>query len=319
FHRSVDMVLSGGISKNSCIISMGGGVVNNLCGVIAGLLYRGIKLVHITTTSMGMLDASIDFKQAFNHECGKYLIGCYYPASLIVMDPCVLESLGPRHTLNGIAEALKHGLTQSEALVHTIVDPLREHGAAILTDGQYIEDLCKHTIEIKVPTLTHYHESDFNEMVPQYGHAIAHAIEHLSWHDGRSALLHGEAVAIGMCVTAEVSFLMDLCDEECVEKHYAYVGWTGLPVYVPADMALDEVMLKMTYDKHYVKQPTMGLCQAVGVMAPNAKGSFAWSVETDTIRMALERNVQKRRSRREADWTPPKVGAAEKQRRFEAN
>lgn len=64
-----DEILESGLSKHTCVISLGGGVVNNLCGTISAALYRGISLVHITTTTMGMVDASIDFKQAINHRC----------------------------------------------------------------------------------------------------------------------------------------------------------------------------------------------------------------------------------------------------------
>lgn len=150
FTNCVDVILANGVSKHSCIISVGGGVINNLCGVLAGMIYRGIHLVHVTTTTMGMLDAALDFKQAINHDLGKNLLGCYYPAETIVIDPAVCQTLSARHIRNGIAEALKHGLCQSEELVHRIVDPVRIQGEAVLFDAGYIEDICKAAIEIKV-------------------------------------------------------------------------------------------------------------------------------------------------------------------------
>jgi diketogulonate reductase-like aldo/keto reductase len=104
FSSCVNQILDAGISKNTCIISLGGGVVNNLCGFLASSLYRGITLVHITTSMMGMTDAAIDFKQAVNHQLGKNLLGSYYPATNIVIDPEVLQTLEKRHILNGIAE-----------------------------------------------------------------------------------------------------------------------------------------------------------------------------------------------------------------------
>jgi 3-dehydroquinate synthase len=292
FNACVDRVLGNGISKHSCIISLGGGVINNLCGVIAATLYRGIKLVHFTTTSMGMLDAAIDFKQAFNHPCGKNLVGAYYPADLIVMDPECLKTLSNRHMLNGVAEALKHGLTQSWELTSAIVEPLRGDSAR-LGDSEYLETLCKETIEIKVPTLTHYKESDFNEMVPQYGHAVAHAVEHLSWEEGQVPLLHGEAVAIGMCVTAELGHLLGLCDKSVVDHHYDLVGITGLPCNVPDTMKINDILHAMTYDKHFIGNPCMGFCKEIGVMAKNKDGSYAFSVEMEPVREALQLNMSK--------------------------
>jgi hypothetical protein len=141
FKQCVNTILSNGVSKHSCVISVGGGVVNNLCGVLAGLIYRGIHLVHFTTTTMGMLDAALGFKQAINHDLGKNLLGCYYPAEVIVIDPACCQTLSARHIRNGIAEALKHGLCQSADLV----------GEAVLFDAGYIEYICKAA-------------SDFNEI-----------------------------------------------------------------------------------------------------------------------------------------------------------
>jgi 3-dehydroquinate synthase len=292
FHEVVDQILDSGISKNSCIVSVGGGVVNNLCGVVAGMLYRGISLVHFTTTTMGMLDAALDFKQAINHRCGKNLLGCYYPASAIVIDPDCCSSLSTRHVRNGIAEALKHGFTQSPDMVDMIAAPVAVRGMAQLHDGAYLTAVCKHCIEIKTPTLDHYASSDFNEMCPQYGHAVGHAVEHLSWRQGHVPLLHGEAVAIGMCVSAEIALARGLCDEACVAAHYETMAQVGLPAHVPASMAVEDILAEMRYDKHFVGgRPSMGLLRRVGEMAPPGNGSFAHLIETAEIEAALSANV----------------------------
>ena len=302
FSNTADEILKIGITKKSCIISLGGGVVNNLCGFLAASLYRGITLVHITTNMMGMADAAIDFKQACNHPRGKNLLGAYYPATNIVMDPEVLQTCSKRHILNGIAEALKHALCQSRHVTETIVRPLEKdlHGA--LRDPIYLEKLCRECIDHKVPTLCHYHESDFNEMVPQYGHAICHAVEHLSFHsEGIAPLLHGEAVAIGMCCTIEVSKIMGFCDQKTVDEHYAYVAGAALPCFIPDGMDLDDIQYKLTYDKHFVKKPTMGLIAEIGHMYCQDDGTYAVEIENDVIRAALEANVARRNSLK----TPP--------------
>jgi len=298
FEKCCDKILSNGISKNSCIISLGGGVVNNLCGFIASCLYRGIALVHLTTTMMGMTDAAIDFKQAVNHSLGKNLIGAYYPADTIVIDPACLKSLSKRHILNGIAEALKHALAQSKHCVETIAEPLRYDHKVALRDNAYLERVCKTCIDWKVPTLIYYHNSDFNEMVPQYGHSFGHAVEHLSYHDGQTPLLHGEAVAIGMCLCAEVSLLMGFCDTKTVDEHYKIVEDCKLPVYVPKEMPLDKVFEKMAFDKHFVRKPTMGLIKAIGEMQVNDEGGYAFMIENDIIHKALEANAKRRDSLR---------------------
>jgi 3-dehydroquinate synthase len=296
FASTCDTILDNGISKNSCIISLGGGVVNNLCGFLASSLYRGITLVHITTSMMGMTDAAIDFKQAVNHHLGKNLLGSYYPATTIVIDPEVLETLSKRHILNGISEALKHALCQSREITEAIVGPLRRNLNKALRDPEYLEMVCRQCIDHKVPTLIHYKDSDFNEMVPQYGHAIAHAIEHLSFHNGGevSPLLHGEAVAIGMCVTVEVSKMLGYCNQKTVDEHYKYVNESGLPVCIPDGLEIDAIQEKLCYDKHYVKKPTMGLLSEIGLMHCKEDGSYSVEVDNDVIRGALEANIARR-------------------------
>jgi 3-dehydroquinate synthase len=294
FTQCVNTILFNGVSKHSCVISVGGGVVNNLCGVLAGLIYRGIHLVHFTTTTMGMLDAAMDFKQAINHDLGKNLLGCYYPAEVIVIDPACCQTLSARHIRNGIAEALKHGLCQSTDLVSRIVEPLRARGEAALFDADYIEDICKAAIEIKVPTLDHYLESDFNEMCPQYAHAIGHAVEALSWTHSHVPLLHGEAVAIGMCVSAEIAHNRGYCTRACVEEHYRAVLDLGLPAHIPATMTADMILQKIAFDKHYVNIPSMGLAAAVGEMACDKdKGTFAFGVKSEELVRAVEANMSR--------------------------
>ena len=180
-------------------------------------------------------------------------------------------------------------------MTEEIVNPLGIDLHKTIRSSSYLEMVCRECIDHKVPTLTHYHESDFNEMVPQYGHAIAHAVEHLSFHSkGVSPLLHGEAVAIGMCVTAEVAKILGVCDQETVEEHYDYIQRAGLPVYVPDGIAIEAIQKKLCYDKHYVKKPTMGLLAEIGHMHCNRDGSYAVEVDNHVIYKALCVHMERR-------------------------
>lgn len=295
YKSAVDQILTRGIDKRSAIISLGGGVVNNIAGFIAATVYRGITLVHISTTSMGQVDAAIDFKQAVNHHLGKNLLGAYHPAARIILDPETLTTLSRRHLLNGISESIKHAITQSEEMLDYIVE--NRH---MMDDKEsmvdYVEKITRMTIAHKVPTLSGDTEDDYNEMLPQYGHAVGHAVEFLSLHMASStngALLHGEAIAIGMCVTAEIAKLLGVCEQDVVDRHYEVFKLMGLPVYVPPDMTLDMILKKLTYDKHYVKKPTMGLAVKVGVMY-SKDGVYGHAISHDTLKKALEVNIAKR-------------------------
>ena len=294
FKNCVDEILERGIDKKSCIISLGGGVVNNIAGFIAATLYRGITLVHFSTTTMGQVDAAIDFKQAVNHHLGKNLMGAYHPATKIILDPEVLTTLSRRHVLNGISESIKHAITQSEEMLDYIVD--NRH---MLDDKEamvdYVERIIRMTIAHKVPTLSGDTEDDYNEMLPQYGHAIGHAVEFLSLHmaGSKAALLHGEGIAVGMCVTAEVAKILGICDQAVVDRHYEVFEKMGLPVYLPTDMTIEMVCKKMCYDKHYVKQPTMGLAVRIGEMYCK-DGAYGQPINHEVLRKAPEANVARR-------------------------
>lgn len=288
FSSLCNQIIAKGMTKNTTIISLGGGVVNNICGFLAGSLYRGINLVHITTTMMGMVDAAIDFKQAVNHRLGKNLLGCYYGACSIIIDPELLVTQSDRAIRNGLAEAVKHGLCHSLPLLQEIL------GCKNLKDVDWLTKVIQQTIALKSPTLTHYEESDFNEMCPQYGHAVGHSCEFLSFHTGGRALLHGEAVAIGSCVTAEIALLMGLCDQACVDMHYQIFRACGLPVFVPAEMKEEQVCKQMLYDKHYeLKRVTMGLLNKIGDMHC-VDGVYTMIVEPDILTQAININISKR-------------------------
>jgi 3-dehydroquinate synthase len=304
-----DEIIGTGLDKFSCIVSLGGGVVNNMCGMVASMIYRGITLVHFPTTTMAQADAAIDFKQAVNHPLGKNLLGTYYPATTIVCDPNVLTTLSARHILNGLSECIKHGICHDMDLLKLVLKCSNEKD---LLDPAFLEQVVRNTVALKAETLTDYDASDFNEMAPQYGHAVGHAVEHLSWKKACAAqedggdgegegeskmlapLLHGEACAIGMCVSAEISHLMGFCDRNTVEEHYRIFQTAHLPSIVPAGLELEEILHKMTYDKHFVVKPSMGLVRDIAVMQTNEVGGYTFMIEPDIMEEALTRNMARR-------------------------
>ena len=297
FSNCVDQILETGIDKHSAIISLGGGVVNNLAGVLAATLYRGITLVHLTTSFMGQVDAAIDFKQAVNHRLGKNLLGAYHPAARIILDPTVLLSLSKRHLLNGMSESIKHCLCQSEPLLNYILENI----GLLDTDKteekiEYLSTVIKHTVGHKVPTLSGSTANNFNEFAPQYGHSVGHAVEHLSFSCGEQALLHGEAIAIGMCVSAEIAYIMGVCSMDVVDYHYQVFREAGLPVYVPRSQTIDAIATKIMYDKHYVKTPSMGFVVRPGEMY-QVDGNYAHKVSNELLREGLTRNIARRDSK----------------------
>ncbi len=284
FKELTSEILSYSIDKNSYIISLGGGVINNIAGLLASSIYRGVGLIHIPTSSMAQVDAAIDFKQAINSEKGKNLIGSYYPADSIIIDPKVLHTLDKRHLANGFAESIKHGLTQEKNFCDYLLA-----NAHKLDNTEVLEQIVKKTVELKVPLLNGDTNNDYNEMLPQYGHSIGHAIEHLSAYN----LLHGEAVAIGMCLTAQIANILGVCDESVVETHYNICEKYNLPTSVPEYMTGKDICKTIRYDKHYLKgNPQMGLITDIGNVWQE-QGTYGIPIDYNLIERAVEINKKR--------------------------
>lgn len=195
-------ILHAGVNKHSYLIGFGGGVVSNMTGFLASTLYRGIGLVQIPTSLMAQVDASIDFKQGINSHVGKNHLGSYYPASVILIDPVLTRTLSLRHIRNGLAESVKHALTQDLGFLQFLFG---YHDKIV--HPTFLTKVIHRTVGLKVSLLDGSHDAEYSEMLPQYGHPIGHALEQLSGY----RLLHGEAIAIGMCVLAEATHLLRLC------------------------------------------------------------------------------------------------------------
>jgi 3-dehydroquinate synthase len=281
YERLANEILVRGIDRGTSLIGVGGGSVLNLVGFLAATLHRGVGLVQVPTTLLAQIDAAIDFKQAINGSNGKNQIGAYYAASVIVVDPTVLGTLPGRQMRSGVAEAVKHGLTEDPYLLRSLGDP-----APTLSDTDFLRAIMERTITLKADGLADASPDGRAEMIGQYGHAVAHALEHVTGHD----LLHGEALAIGMCVMARVAQIRGMCDEATVDAHHRIVSRWRLPARVPERVGVDDVLQTMSYDKHASDNV---LCAGL-VTAPGrlhvADGRCAWDIDFATLRQAIERN-----------------------------
>jgi len=243
--------------------------------------------VHIPTSLLAQVDAAVDFKQAINFEHGKNLIGSYYPASKIIVDPLVLRTLDIRLIRDGLAESVKHAICQDTKFLSYICSN-SEH----LTDPDFLYQVVVKSIDLKLQVMSNDMDSDFDETLKQYGHAIGHAVEHLS--DG--SIFHGEAIAIGMCVSAEIALLMGLSDTDTLDMHYDTFTRLGLPTTVPKGYSLSDLWEKIRYDKHFLSgKAYMGLIRTSGVLANAANGNFGHYIDQEVVFSAIDKN-RKRQS-----------------------
>lgn len=280
----IDEILGKGIDKNSYILTLGGGVINNLGGFLAATLYRGIGLIHLPSTMMAQLDAAIDLRQAINHPLGKNLIGCFYSPDAIVVDPKLLESLPLRHLRNGIAEAIKHSLTQSRPFYNVLLE-----NAGQICDPAFLEQVVKKTIRLKLSLIKNENRSNRSEFLLQYGHGIGHALETVTGY----ALLHGEAISIGMTISAGISRSMNIGDVELVDAHRSILHKYKLPVSIPAGVDIDSVLEVISHDKN-VSRNTFRLAVLQSVGKPYSLGDeyFVCAARSE-LRNALRNFVSK--------------------------
>lgn len=269
-----------GVERNSTLISFGGAVTANLAGFVAATLLRGIRLIHIPTTLLAQLDGTIDFKQAINLDGIKNLIGSFYAPVMIVVDPRFLTTLPERHLANGFAEALKHALVQDPQLYQLFVERAADRSS------WFMEESVQRTVALKVKLLESESYDDA-EMLLQYGHAVGHALESATHHE----LLHGEAIAIGMCTSAEIALALGYCSPATVDAHYKLFAAYGLPTHIPGDCSIEEVLRLIYRDKYRSDGlQQIGLVRNIG--EPVAlDGSLAISVSEEVLRRACIRNA----------------------------
>jgi len=271
-----------GGDRFSTVISLGGASTNNVAGFVAATVLRGVRLMHVPTTLLAQLDGAIDFKQAINIDGIKNLIGAYYAPSLIIVDPRFLETLPRRHIWNGFAEALKHALIEDSNLLkffeRHISDP----------PELFTLEAIRRTVALKARLLqSAQYEAD--EILMQYGHAVGHALESAS----HNRLLHGEAVSIGMCVSAEVAYLVKLCDRGCVDLHYKLLSAYHLPTVLPSDCSIEEVLKRVRRDKYRTAGVQLMALPCSPGMPARSGDEYARPVNELVLRKALAANLDR--------------------------
>ena len=243
--RLTDELIAAGFGRDSAIVALGGGVTGDLAGFVAATYLRGVPVVHVPTTLLAMIDASIGGKTGVDTRAGKNLVGAFHHPALVVIDPRVLRSLPVPHRRNGLAEAVKHGVVASPAAFAWLAD----HAAEVAADGLDDDATALHLVTEQVRIKASIVEQDERETglrkVLNFGHTIGHAVETLS----EFALPHGECVAIGMVVESRLAALAGLADASLAESIRSVLRSAGLPSTVPAAMPASDVLAATRADK----------------------------------------------------------------------
>jgi len=218
-----------GVTRSDCVVGVGGGATTDLAGFVAATWLRGVQVVLLPTTLLGMADAAVGGKTAIDIAEGKNLVGAFHPPAGVLADLAVLETLPRADYTAGLAEVIKTGFIADPV----ILDRVREdpEGAAV-PHGRHAREMIERAIRVKVGVVSSdLHEKGLREVL-NYGHTLGHAIERVEGYRFR----HGDAVAIGMVYAAEVGRLAGRLDDETAAMHRSVLASVGLPTAYRADL-----------------------------------------------------------------------------------
>lgn len=202
--------------KKAFIVAFGGGVIGDLAGYVASAYKRGVPYVHVPTTFLAQIDSSIGGKVAIDLSVGKNLVGAFYQPKIVLSDVAVLSTLDGRQVRNGLAEAVKYGVIKDKALFSFIARQYQRLLNRDLTALQRVVVACSR-IKAKVVALDEK-ETRGVRTILNFGHTLGHAIEAAGKY---SRYHHGEAVALGMRIAANISVRMGMlarADEKALNE-----------------------------------------------------------------------------------------------------
>ncbi|MCB1823827.1 MAG: 3-dehydroquinate synthase [Candidatus Competibacteraceae bacterium] len=229
--------------RNCTIVALGGGVVGDMAGFAAACYQRGVHFIQIPTTLLAQVDSSVGGKTAVNHPLGKNMIGAFYQPRCVLADTDTLATLPDRELSAGLAEVIKYGLIRDLPFLEWLeanLDALLAREASALSEA--IERSCRNKAEIVAAD-----ERETGERaLLNLGHTFGHAIETGA---GYGVWLHGEAVAVGMALAADLSARLGWLSEEQVGRILALLERARLPLTPPPDLTADDFSRLMAVDK----------------------------------------------------------------------
>lgn len=236
--KVLDQLVASGANRDTTIIALGGGVVGDVTGFAAACYMRGVAFIQVPTTLLAQVDSSVGGKTGVNHPEGKNLIGAFHQPELVMIDTDTLSTLPDRELKAGLAEVIKYGAicdVEFFAWLEANIPALLEKKPAALAHA------IRRSCELKAEVVAEDEREGGRRAILNFGHTFGHAIEHCM---GYGEWLHGEAVAAGMIMAAQLSGIA----ESDVTRLRELTAAAGLPVTPPAIDA-EDWMRAMGLDK----------------------------------------------------------------------
>lgn len=281
-----EQAITAGATRRSVVIALGGGLAGNVAGLLAALLYRGVRLVHLPTTLLAMSDSVLSLKQAVNSRYGKNHLGTFHPPVLVWNQLDFLDSLPAASIRSALCETIKN-------VLGIVPERYNELAGKLRTDARYSKAELTELIELCVAAKSQVMRCDSTEkheaLVLEYGHTVGHAIELVSHGD----VPHGFAIGLGLLVAARVSVELGYLDPADEAAHRRLLELNGAPTLMPDGLDLEAVMdavrldNKRGYIPHSDGKCDMVLLDALG--RPHHTGeSLMTQVDEGVIRSAIQ-------------------------------
>jgi 3-dehydroquinate synthase len=282
----ISALIDAQFDRDCMLVALGGGVVGDVTGFAAACYQRGVDFVQVPTTLLAQVDSSVGGKTAVNHPRGKNMIGAFHQPRAVIIDANLLMTLPPREVSAGVAEIVKYGLIRDAAFFAWLE---RDMDALVSGDAAARMRAIERSCRIKAAVIGADERESGDRALLNLGHTFGHAIEAaLQYRDW----LHGEAVAAGMCMAAQLSARLGCLAAADVARVEALVTRAGLPTRAPAQLTPEVLLQYMAIDKKArAGRLRLVLLDAIGTAR----------VRTDYPPEALQEVLQTCRAR----WTRP--------------
>ena len=235
-----DVLGQAGFTRTDAIVAVGGGATTDLAGFVAATWLRGVDVVHVPTTLLGMVDAAVGGKTAINSSAGKNLVGAFHEPVGVLCDLTALETL-PRHDyVSGLAEIVKVGFTHDPRILDLVEEAPDD---ATSPHGRHARELIERAIAVKARVVADDLTEQGGREALNYGHTLGHAIEKVEDYRWR----HGAAVSVGLVFAAELARLAGRLDDATAVRHRTVLESVGLPTSYDGDWT--RLLAAMRVDK----------------------------------------------------------------------
>jgi 3-dehydroquinate synthase len=261
--RIYDALIKAKADRASAIVAIGGGIVGDTAGFAAATYLRGVPVVQVPTTLLAQVDSAIGGKVGVNHALGKNLIGAFHQPAVVAVDPALLSTLPRREFRAGLYEVIKYGVIASRSLFDRVAGSLKP---LFGRDQDALLPVIRESCEIKAAVVEEDEREHGRRRTLNFGHTTGHALEAVTKY---RRFRHGEAVAYGMLVAAEIAVTrgtMAVAERDALAALIAKMG----PLPAVADVPPAEILEAIGHDKkvvagqlHFVLPTSIGTCEVV--------------------------------------------------------